>query len=102
MLSEINFMILNLWYINFGENFKKYNKIELIERYHQIKKIESISQCVSSEVKPLFEMLDLDNSGSIDFNEYKLTRFLIEGNTKMKQLKIDFFKLNGSNKAYID
>lgn len=62
-LSEINFTILNLWYINFNDNYKRQSKLELIERYHIVKNINSSQQSIAEEINELFKMLDLDDSG---------------------------------------
>lgn len=63
VLSEINFIILNLWYLNHEDNFKNYSKMELQQRYQRIRNIVKSNELLINEVRPIFMKMDLDKSG---------------------------------------
>lgn len=43
--------------------------------------------------------MDNDKSGTIDFKEYKMVRFIIEGNSNMREIKQDFADLASYNSS---
>lgn len=78
--------MLSSWYFTHKTNFEKFESMTTIDRYHFFKKVVE-NKLVESEVIPVFNEMDSDKSGSIDFKEYKMARFIIEGNSNMKEIK---------------
>jgi len=64
-----------------------------IDKLHELKKIVDKNE-IEKEIKPIFISMDQDDSGVIDFKEYKRVRFIIEGTANLNQIKKDYAEMN--------
>lgn len=66
-----------------------------------LKYVASSKDLLQKEISPIFDSMDGDNSGYVDFREYKMYRFLVDGVTNSYQLKREFMQLDFSNSGKI-
>lgn len=56
---------------------------------------------LQQEAEPIFDLMDVDRSGYLDFKEYKKIRFLLDNVTSAKLLKAEFQQMDVSGKGCI-
>eukprot|EP00801_Mesodinium_rubrum_P005363 Mrub_05366.p1 GENE.Mrub_05366~~Mrub_05366.p1 ORF type:complete len:350 (+),score=60.20 Mrub_05366:34-1050(+) len=100
-LSKVNFKIFNYWYLSFKDNFKRWSSYPLYERMIKVKSIIADPNKLIQEAEPIFDLMDVDKSGALDFKEYKKIRFLLDNVTSAKLLKSEFQQMDLNNKGCI-
>lgn len=66
-----------------------------------VKSIIADPSKLNQEAEPIFDLMDVDKSGYLDFKEQKKIRFLLDNVTSAKLLKSEFQQMDLSNKGCI-